>query len=57
MATVTRTYLVDDIDNSTEDVETVRFNAEGTNSRSICPPRTPNGSARNWPASSTPRIP
>jgi nucleoid-associated protein Lsr2 len=31
MATVTRTYLVDDIDNSTEDVETVRFNAEGTN--------------------------
>jgi hypothetical protein len=31
MATVTRTYLVDDIDNSTDDVETVRFNAEGTN--------------------------
>jgi len=31
MATVTRTYLVDDLDNSNEDVETVRFNAEGTN--------------------------
>jgi hypothetical protein len=31
MATVTRTYLVDDLDNSTEDVETVLFNAEGTN--------------------------
>ena len=31
MATVTRTYLVDDLDNSTEDVKTVRFNAEGTN--------------------------
>jgi len=31
MATVTRTYLVDDLDNSTDDVETVRFNAEGTN--------------------------
>ena len=31
MATITRTYLVDDIDNSTDDVETVRFNAEGTN--------------------------
>jgi putative intracellular protease/amidase len=30
MATVTRTYLVDDLDNSTDDVETVRFNAEGT---------------------------
>ena len=30
MATVTRTYLVDDLDNSTEDVKTVRFNAEGT---------------------------
>jgi hypothetical protein len=31
MATVTRTYLVDDLDNSTDDVETVLFNAEGTN--------------------------
>jgi hypothetical protein len=31
MATVTRTYLVDDLDNSTDDVETVRFNADGTN--------------------------
>src|SRR6478735_4350669 len=31
MAIITRTYLVDDLDNSTEDVETVRFNAEGTN--------------------------
>jgi hypothetical protein len=31
MATVTRTYLVDDLDNSTDDVETVRFNVEGTN--------------------------
>lgn len=29
MATVTSTYLVDDLDGATEDVETVRFNAEG----------------------------
>jgi hypothetical protein len=31
MATVTRTYLVDDLDNSTENVRTVRFHADGTN--------------------------
>jgi hypothetical protein len=31
MATVTKTYLVDDIDGSTDGVETVQFNAEGTN--------------------------
>src|SRR6478609_7533963 len=31
MAQVTRTYLVDDTDGSTEDVEPVQFNAEGTN--------------------------
>jgi hypothetical protein len=31
MATITKTFLVDDIDGSTDNVETVQFNAEGTN--------------------------
>jgi hypothetical protein len=31
MATVTRTYLVDDLDGSQEDVETVRLALDGTN--------------------------
>jgi len=30
MATVTRTFLVDDLDGSTEDVETVRISLDGT---------------------------
>jgi len=31
VCTVTRTYLVDDLDGSTEAVTTVQFNADGTN--------------------------
>src|SRR6476661_6495740 len=31
MATVTRTFLVDDLDGSTEDVENVRISLDGTN--------------------------
>ena len=31
MATVTRTFLVDDLDGSTEDVENVRLGLDGTN--------------------------
>jgi hypothetical protein len=31
MARVTKTFLVDDIDGSTEDVETVRISLDGTN--------------------------
>jgi hypothetical protein len=31
MATVTRTFLVDDLDGSTEDVQTVRISLDGSN--------------------------
>jgi hypothetical protein len=31
MATITKTFLVDDIDGSIDDVETVQFNADGMN--------------------------
>lgn len=31
MATVTRTYMVDDLDGSTEDVENVQFSLDGHN--------------------------
>lgn len=31
MATVTRTFLVDDLDGSADSVETVQFNADGVN--------------------------
>jgi hypothetical protein len=31
MATVTRTYMVDDLDGSTEDVENVQFSLDGSN--------------------------
>jgi len=31
MATVTRTFLVDDLDGSTEDVQNVRISLDGTN--------------------------
>ena len=31
MATVTRTFLIDDLDGSTEDVENVRLSLDGTN--------------------------
>ncbi len=57
MATVTSAFLADDLDNSTDDVETVRFNAEGTNDEIDLPLATPSASARNLPASSTRRIP
>ena len=30
MATVTRTFLVDDLNGSTEDVATIQFNLDGT---------------------------
>jgi hypothetical protein len=31
MATVTRTFLVDDLDGSTEDVQNIQFSLDGTN--------------------------
>jgi len=57
MATVTRTYLVDDLDESEEDVENVLLALDGTNYEIDLSAANagvmPEGCGKNWPASST----
>ena len=55
MATVTRTSLVDDLDESEGDVENVLLALDGTNYEIdlIYQQPMPEGCAKSWPASST----
>ena len=53
MATFTRTYLIDDLDESEEGVENVLFALDGTNYEIDLSAANAGKLRENWPASST----